>query len=269
MKYSEYIKNIRKRPIPEEKVDEVCVKCLHEYDADDLIDIHIKDLGYGSNFDGSNFHIRLCPMCYLKSQENNKDIWKLKIVENKYKEKSYEYENEIMKYINDLPVEGKELALNRFANGYDDYYEDPQFFIDEETGVCVIKDRKLKYSRPNKYYRTERIRRTKNKIKERENKIREMNYNIFHNNCCASKEWVDEVKNTKGYYFENGSTISAYLGNRLHKKTNNRKSSQTYRHHGSYGKGNEYKLHDLKQLQRINDYMERKKRRVIKIKSIR
>lgn len=269
MKYREYIKNIRKRPIPEEKVDEVCVKCLHEFDADDLVDIHIKDLGYGSNFDGSDFHIRLCPMCYLESQENNKDIWKLKIVENEHQEKSYEYDEEILKFINNLPVEGKELVLNRFASGYDDYYDDPQLYIDGETGVCVIKNRKLKYTRPNKYYRAERLRRTKSKIKQRENKIKENYYVTFRNNRHYNNKWINEVKNTKGFYFENGSTISAYLGCRCHRKTNNRKSSQIYRHHGAYGKGNDYKLHDIKQLQRISDYTERNKRRVIKINSIK
>ena len=47
---------------------------------------------------------------------------KLKIVENEHQEKSYEYDEEILKFINNLPVEGKELVLNRFASGYDDYY---------------------------------------------------------------------------------------------------------------------------------------------------
>ena len=95
--------------------DDLCFKCLQSYDKSNMIDVHLLDCGYGSKFDGFNSKLQLCSKCY----EECKDIWKMNIITDKKGEilKHYESEEDIIKYINELPIEGKELFLNRMAWG--------------------------------------------------------------------------------------------------------------------------------------------------------
>lgn len=95
--------------------DDLCFKCLQKYDKTDITTVYLLDCGYGSKFDGFNSKMQLCSKCY----EECKDLWKMNsITDEKGNDlKRYESEEDIIKYINELPIEGQELFLNRMAWG--------------------------------------------------------------------------------------------------------------------------------------------------------
>lgn len=107
----------------------ICFKCLKEFDRSNIITIHFCDQGYGSLFDGFNSKMQLCTECYNKT---NKDIWNMNIIpdENDNRLKHYEHETEIIEFINELPIEGKELFLNRIAWGSTVFSMNSQDWID-------------------------------------------------------------------------------------------------------------------------------------------
>ena len=121
-----------------------CMKCLKEFKDKDLIDIEIPELGYGSDFDGINTKLILCKDCFEKS---NPQIWNLKVkqqwasefpdyqnIENDFVIcQEYEHEKEMLEYIEDLPLQSKELVWNTFSSGWlSDYKLNSQDWIDFE-----------------------------------------------------------------------------------------------------------------------------------------
>ena len=107
----------------------LCFKCLKEYDVCNMTTIHILDQGYGSIFDGFNSKLQLCPECYNKCDTS---MWSMEIQtdekDNSYKR--YKHEEDIIKYIDKLPIEGKELFLNRVAWGNSVFSMNSQDWID-------------------------------------------------------------------------------------------------------------------------------------------
>lgn len=95
--------------------------------------------------------------------------------------------------------------------------------------------------------RAERRRRNKNIIKKRKKLLKELNkndyWNLFDDDILCEGE------------LRNNNMMNKYGGHQGHKKTNTRKACSSYRHHGGYGKANNYKPHDLRQIERENDYI--------------
>jgi hypothetical protein len=121
-----------KRPMAIDNPESICYKCLASCDDRILHIIHIPAMGWGSSFDGWSTQINLCDECM---QETNSDWWKLKEIksEHPYGGSYYEYEDEILQFIESLPIEGQELFHNRFST--DGYYMEPQDWIDYELGI--------------------------------------------------------------------------------------------------------------------------------------
>jgi hypothetical protein len=95
-----------------------CCSCLKE---GKVRNIHIGALGWGSSFDNFSTQINLCDECF---QLTNQDWWKLKVCgnhdENGQYDMSgewYEYEDEIFKFVKQMPLAGQELFYNRYAYG--------------------------------------------------------------------------------------------------------------------------------------------------------
>ena len=107
--------------------ENICLKCLKEYDVSDITTIYFLEQGYGSKFDGFNSKIQLCPKCY----DESKDILNTNVViDEENNLKHYEFEEDIINYINNLPIEGKELFFNRMSWGSTTFSMKPQDWID-------------------------------------------------------------------------------------------------------------------------------------------
>lgn len=102
----------------------LCMKCLkkkatHVY--------QIQNRGYGSIFDGTYTKFQVCDDCDIEDFQkwvDEKPIWN-----NGYE--VYKYENDIIEFIDSLPLESQELFYNRFDS---DGYMDAQDWIDYELG---------------------------------------------------------------------------------------------------------------------------------------
>ena len=118
-----------KNIVPLNYSEKLCFKCLKEYNPSDMTTIYIFDQGYGSLFDGFNSKLQLCPDCYNKCDTS---MWSMEIQtdEENHSFKRYKYEDDIINYINKLPIEGKELVLNRYAWGNSVFSMTSQDWID-------------------------------------------------------------------------------------------------------------------------------------------
>lgn len=134
--------------------DCLCYKCLQKKDK--VRNISIGSSGYGSYFDNMSTSLQLCEECYAESTKD-KPIWDMKTVygemhfsfgESKndeyYKgrivsepiDQRYEYDDEMDKYLCNLPLESRELVFNR--NAYGACSGDPmdaQDWIDYQLGI--------------------------------------------------------------------------------------------------------------------------------------
>lgn len=119
-----------------ENPDNICFQCLKEFNDNKLHKIRIPSLGYGGNFDNWSTEIYLCDKCI---KQTNLEWWKLEIEkfgDNNWCEK-YKYEDEIIDYVNTLPIEGQELFWNRYSDG--NYYIDAQDWIDYKLNLLPHK----------------------------------------------------------------------------------------------------------------------------------
>lgn len=111
----------------------ICFKCLKNTI---IHTIQINQTGYGSNFDGLSTKIQLCDDCY---KSTNPNWWELKTIPiQEYGEDffEYEYENEILNFVNQMPLAGQELFWNRYVYGARvTYYMEAQDWIDYELGI--------------------------------------------------------------------------------------------------------------------------------------
>lgn len=123
------------------KPERVCFNCLKRvrmYSDRLLNKIEIPALGYGGQFDGFSTKLILCNTCY---KNTNPLWWELEVVEDGYIE-NYKYEQDILNFINNLPIEGQELFWNRFGTQL--LYMEPQDWIDYELGI-LPPDKQKKY----------------------------------------------------------------------------------------------------------------------------
>lgn len=112
--------------ISREKIDCTCMKCLKEKDS--LKVIIISEMGYGSAFDGSGTKVVLCEDCY---KESGPDIWSMETREFDEYCEEYLHEDEMLEFIDGLPLQSEELVWNEFEHGWNaDHHMDPQDWID-------------------------------------------------------------------------------------------------------------------------------------------
>lgn len=81
----------------------LCWKCLKEHDKSKIHIIEIGSLGYNSCFDNLSTRIQLCDDCY----NVNPEWWELETIKPKGFEQfgyKYKYDDEICKFINELPL---------------------------------------------------------------------------------------------------------------------------------------------------------------------
>jgi hypothetical protein len=112
--------------------ENICFNCLKETIVHK---IKIPALGWGSQFDNFSTRIHLCDNCY---KSTNPDWWKLKIIkgETDWNDAYYEYENEILKFVKQMPLAGQELFWNRYATGaFVSYYMEAQDWIDYKLNI--------------------------------------------------------------------------------------------------------------------------------------
>lgn len=117
----------------------LCWKCLKEHDKGKIHIIEIGALGYNSCFDNLSTRIQLCDDCY----NVNPEWWNLETIIPEGFEQfgyMYKYDKEICQFINELPLESQELALNEYAYGAcAGYYMDAQDWIDYQLGILSHK----------------------------------------------------------------------------------------------------------------------------------
>lgn len=119
--------------------ENVCFNCLKETTVHK---INIPALGWGSQFDNFSTRIHLCDNCY---KSTNPDWWKLKIIkgETDRDDAYYEYENEILNFVEQMPLPGQELFYNRYATGeFASFHMEAQDWIDDQLGILSYKIKK-------------------------------------------------------------------------------------------------------------------------------
>lgn len=130
--------------ISPEQSKKICFHCLQEKP---YIKIPINPLGYESFFDSWGTEIHLCQDCIDSCL--NPSIWDissgtLRIVKKQttYTDGTfatdilyYSHEDEIVNYINQLPIQSQELIFNRFAWGSSIIPMNSQDWIDYNSGI--------------------------------------------------------------------------------------------------------------------------------------
>ena len=137
--------------ISSEKIKNICFKCLQEKET---IKIPINPLGYDSFFDNWGTEIHLCQDCIDSCIDSS--IWDvssgtLNIVKKVQTNTNgtttseilyYSHEDEIVDYINQLPIQSQELVFNRFAWGSSITPMKPQDWIDYNQGTLSHEETK-------------------------------------------------------------------------------------------------------------------------------
>jgi hypothetical protein len=110
----------------------LCWKCLKHKTHINVIEFG--NLGYGSSFDGWGSRIQLCDHCY---QESNPKIWDTKIFdERNIYGGHYKYEDKMWGYINNLPIQSRELCENKYCFGWNaDHIMNAQDWIDYQLDI--------------------------------------------------------------------------------------------------------------------------------------
>jgi len=116
--------------------ENVCFNCLKETTVNK---INIPALGWGSQFDNFSTRIHLCDDCYKLTNSN---WWKLKTIKGKNNLSGvwYEYEDEILNFVEQMPLPGQELFYNRYASGeFANFHMEAQDWIDDQLGILPIE----------------------------------------------------------------------------------------------------------------------------------
>jgi hypothetical protein len=124
---------MNKEITPITNIGNTCCNCLKE--TSNIHNISIPSMGWGSGFDNWSTQIDLCDECYSKT---NSKWWKLKTIKGKtdWDGIYYEFEDEIFKYVRQMPLAGQQLFWNHYAYGAcADYNMEAQDWIDYELGI--------------------------------------------------------------------------------------------------------------------------------------
>lgn len=122
-------------------IGNTCCNCLKETK---IHNIRIRALGWGSSFDNFSTQIDLCDDCLKLT---NPEWWKLKVCGNFDKDGQYdqngewyEFEDEIYKFVKQMPLAGQELFYNHYGCGAcASYNMDAQDWIDYNLGTLSHK----------------------------------------------------------------------------------------------------------------------------------
>ena len=101
------------KPIKDEST---CMCCLKEDASNKFVRINIDPLGYGSKFDTHGTKIVLCPECYKQTNPLWWEFNKVSKVECDISVDVYEYEDEIINFVEGLPLNGQERFYNSLSN---------------------------------------------------------------------------------------------------------------------------------------------------------
>lgn len=112
--------------------ENLCHKCLKEKEEIDIFSI--TNRGYGSRFDSCNYHIQLCKDCQ-SGIEDELNKWCNEIPADAGCYEEYYYEDNLIEFVNSLPLQGREIIQNQTSCGAT-YNIDSQDFIDIELGIA-------------------------------------------------------------------------------------------------------------------------------------
>jgi len=137
--------------------ESTCFNCLQNHQQ--LHTIHIPALNHGSKFENFSSCLHLCSSCYNLT---NPIWWNLEIIksytEHNMMQLNYKYEQEILDFINQMPLSGQELFYVRFGKGINCDLMRGQDWIDyalgklshekcNEYGYFSFEERKVYYER--------------------------------------------------------------------------------------------------------------------------
>lgn len=112
----------------------LCWKCLKLHNKDNIHSVQIPEMGYGSLFDGCGTIIHLCDKCYQESVEGHDGIWNMDVhTEGVWEE--FVHEEEMLAYINNMPIQGQQFVWNEFSYGVFAGDMSPQEWIDSVLGA--------------------------------------------------------------------------------------------------------------------------------------
>lgn len=112
----------------------LCHKCLEDKDNIKIYGIYHR--GYGSLFDNDNETIQICDTC-RKGIEVDLDKWINEIpkcIDGVMEE--YKHEEKLVDFINNLPIQGREIVINQTSWGSCAENMDSQDWIDIELGIA-------------------------------------------------------------------------------------------------------------------------------------
>ena len=109
--------------------ESICFNCLEK--KSNIKDFYIYRNDFGSTFDNFHIKIQICNDC----KPNDFEKWIDEEPEIEDYCAIYQYEDNIWEFIDQMPVEGQELALNRFASGAMSLIMEPQDWIDYELDI--------------------------------------------------------------------------------------------------------------------------------------
>lgn len=121
---------------------ELCWKCLKPHQH--INNIKIPEMDYGSIFDGESTEIHLCEDCYQESIRHNHQLWDMETVPCKWNKeysgvfREYKYEKEMIEYIENLPLQGRQFVENEFSS--DGWNMAAQDWIDYQLGMMSSDD---------------------------------------------------------------------------------------------------------------------------------
>ena len=161
-------------------IGNTCCNCLKEIKVNH---IHIGALGWGSSFDNFSTQLDLCDECLAKT---NSDWWKFKVCGNFDEHGNYdihgewyEYEDDILKYVRQMPLAGQELFKNHYAYGAcANYSMEAQDRIDYELDILPHEKCK-EYG----YYSPQEI----NAYKDRFPNCKHVKINVYSDGSKGSK----------------------------------------------------------------------------------
>lgn len=119
------------KPIKDEST---CMCCLKEDALNKFVRINIDQLGYGSKFDTLSTKLILCPECYKKTDPLWWEFNKVSKIVECGSVDVYEYEDEIINFVEGFPLNGQERFYNSLSSQQrvsQEYWIDLQLFGEE------------------------------------------------------------------------------------------------------------------------------------------
>jgi len=125
-----------------ENSENTCFNCLQL--SLQIYEILIPALNHNSKFTNFSTILQLCNNCFKLT---NPEWWKLEIIktysENNMMQLRYKYEKEILDFVNQMPIEGRELFYARFGNGANADHMSGQDWIDYVLDILPHEKCKL------------------------------------------------------------------------------------------------------------------------------